>query len=143
MDQTTSRKRPWLAALLAALVTGLGHIYLRRWKRAFGWLTALCAASVLFVDPATLEAFANWQVTDPVAVAPILLVGCLSIADAYVLAHAENTIRRTTPAPDGQFTHCPQCGNELDADLDFCHWCTTDLRESDAAFETVHDETDE
>jgi len=38
MQRSTSQKRPWLAALLGALVTGFGHLYLRRWRRAVGWL---------------------------------------------------------------------------------------------------------
>lgn len=43
----SSRKRPWLAAALAFPVTGLGHLYLRRWRRAAGWLLLVGAATVV------------------------------------------------------------------------------------------------
>jgi len=58
MQRSTSQKRPWLAALLGALVTGFGHLYLRRWRRAVGWLAVLFAVSYVFVEPAAIEALA-------------------------------------------------------------------------------------
>lgn len=27
---------------------------------------------------------------------------------------------------DGTIT-CPNCGKEVDADMEFCHWCTTEF----------------
>lgn len=127
MRSTLSRKRPWLAALLAAIATGLGHLYLRRWRRALGWLGAFLLTNYFLVEPAALEALASGTVSDPLAVMPILLVGGLSVADAYLLARAHNAVARVTVTPDGQLTHCPNCGKELEPDLDFCHWCTTDV----------------
>lgn len=127
MDRSRSRKRPWLAALLAAVVTGLGHLYLRRWRRGLGWLAALFGATVLFVDPAALSSIADLTAVDPLAAAPIVVVGGLSVADAYLLAHAQNALARLQAAPDGQLTHCPNCGKELDPDLEFCHWCTAEI----------------
>lgn len=38
MGTETSKRQPWLAFLLEALVTGLGHVYLRRWRRSAGWI---------------------------------------------------------------------------------------------------------
>lgn len=127
MGQSTSQKRPWLAALLGAVATGLGHFYLRRWRRALGWLVVLFAVASLFVEPAALEGLAEGAAADPVALAPVLVVAGLSTVDAYVLAHAQNAVARLNPDPDGDLTHCPNCGNELDSDIDFCHWCTADV----------------
>ncbi|GAA0662881.1 zinc ribbon domain-containing protein [Natronoarchaeum mannanilyticum] len=129
MERTSSQKRPWLAALLGALVIGFGHFYIRRWRRALGWLVAALGVSVLFVDQSTIEALATFSGVDPLAVAPLFVVGALSVIDAYVLAQAQNAIARRTPEPDGTLTHCPHCGNELDGDLEFCHWCTTRIGE--------------
>ncbi|WP_436907750.1 DUF7575 domain-containing protein [Halosimplex marinum] len=127
MDRSVSRKRPWLAAVLAALATGLGHIYLRRLRRAAGWLVALLGATFLFVDGAALTALVAGDPVDPLAVAPVVSVGALSVVDAYLVARAHNAVARITAAPDGRVTHCPNCGRELDPGIDFCHWCTADL----------------
>ncbi|WP_424005115.1 DUF7575 domain-containing protein (plasmid) [Haloarcula salina] len=131
MRTTHSPKRPWLAAVLAALATGLGHLYLRRWRRAIGWFGALGITSYVLVEPTALDALARGTVADPVAVLPILLVAGLSVADAYLLARAQNAVARVTVTPEGQLTHCPSCGRELEADLDFCHWCTTEIPDLD------------
>jgi hypothetical protein len=127
-----SRKRPWLAALLGAVATGLGHLYLRRWRRAFGWLALLVGVSVVFVDPATIDALATGGPVDPLSVVPLAVVAGFSVADAYLLAHARNAVARTRAGPDGDRTHCPNCGKELDADLAFCHWCSAELEAADA-----------
>ncbi|WP_135535940.1 zinc ribbon domain-containing protein [Halostella pelagica] len=140
MSQSASEKRPWLAALLAALATGLGHIYLQRWRRALGWLAVLFGVTTLFVDPAALDALANGNAVDPLAVAPTLVVGGMSVLDAYFLAHAQNALDRLTPTEDGELTHCPHCGKELDSDIEFCHWCTTELGERDGASPTRADD---
>jgi len=127
MDRSVSRKRPWLAAVLAVVATGLGHIYLRRVRRAVGWLAALLGVSYLFVDGSALTALINGGPFDPLAVAPVAFVGALSVIDAYLIARAHNAVARITAMPDGTVTHCPNCGRELDPSIDFCHWCTTDL----------------
>ena len=132
MSRSVTRKRPWLAALLAVLVTGLGHLYLRRWRRALGWLVAMFAVAWFLVDPAALDALASGSAVDPLSVAPLLVAGGLSVADAYLLAHAQNRVARRTPT-DGELTHCPYCGEELDPDLDFCQWCTAELDDFEAA----------
>jgi hypothetical protein len=127
MDRSVSQKRPWLAAVLGVLATGLGHVYLRRVRRAAGWLVALLGVSFLFVDGAALTALVSGDPVDPLAVAPVVFVGALSVIDAYLVARAQNALARLTATPDGQVTHCPNCGRELDPSIDFCQWCTTDL----------------
>lgn len=135
MQESTSRKRPWLAALLSVLATGLGHVYLRRWRRAAGWLLLAYGVSVLLVDPAAVEALVNGSFVDPVALAPVLVVGGASVVDAYVLARTQNADARAraTAVAEGTLATCPHCGNELDPDLEFCHWCTTELDRRDGA----------
>ncbi len=127
MRQSLSPKRPWLAALLGVLATGLGHAYLRRWRRALGWVVVLFATTALFVDPSAVDTAASGGAFEPLAVAPVLVVGGLSVVDAYVLAHAQNAMARLSPSPAGTRTHCPNCGQELDPDLDFCQWCSATL----------------
>lgn len=164
MERTVSRKRPWLAALLGALATGFGHLYLRRWRRAVGWFATLFAVTYVFVDPAAIEALAAGEPVDPLSVAPTLLVGGASVVDAYVVARAQNALARTTAATGaetgdaaeagdaakavtrdateartgngagettdaagGTLDSCPNCGKDVDPELDFCHWCTADL----------------
>lgn len=133
MERTSSQKRPWLAALLGALVIGFGHFYIRRWRRALGWLVTTVGVSVLFVDQSTLDALWTLGGVDPLSVAPLFVVGALSVIDAYVLARNHNLVAQQTPDPDGTRTHCPHCGNELDGDLEFCHWCTTRIEDPDGA----------
>jgi len=115
-------------------VTGFGHLYLRRWRRAVGWLAVLFAVSYAFVDPAAIEALAAGEPVDPLSIAPTLLVGSLSVIDAYVLARAQNEVARTRGAaesaknPGEAVDSCPNCGKDVDPGLDFCHWCTADLQ---------------
>jgi hypothetical protein len=126
-----SAKRPWLAVVLAIVYPGLGHLYLREWIRAILWFGLILSASA-FLLPAeavpqsfSLEAMRTATRSLPVEVSlAILAVSALSVADAYWLA----TRQPQASAPAGTTT-CPNCGEELDEDLDFCHWCTTRLDE--------------
>lgn len=124
----SSTKRPWLAAALGVLATGLGHLYLRRWARALWWITLSFSVTVLFVPDATLDAVVAGTAGrgDLLGLAPVLAVVAASTVDAYLLAHAHNA-RRITVATDGTLTKCPNCRKELDADIEFCHWCTAEF----------------
>lgn len=123
-----TRKQPWLAALLSVAVVGLGHIYLRRWKRAVGWLVVLFASTAFFVDPTALHALATGGSVDLIGFAPVIGVGSLNVVDAYLLAHVQNTLYGTFGTREN-VTHCPSCGRVVDPDLDFCHWCSTTLEQ--------------
>ncbi len=138
MVKSTSQKRPWLAALLAVLATGLGHLYLRRWRRAFGWLAVSFLVTALFVEPAAVDEFVtgNWTPDTLLAIAPMLVVVGLSIVDAYLLARAQNLGTRPSSLSDGDTVSCPHCGNELDPELEFCHWCTNPVADAE------HDRTE-
>ncbi|OAQ52001.1 hypothetical protein HTG_13550 [Natrinema mahii] len=126
MPKSISQKRPWLAALLAALATGLGHLYLRRLRRALGWIVVSFAVSAAFVDPAAIDELlaGNGTPGTLLAVAPMLLVVGLSTVDAYLLASTQRTSTPASTPSETATTDCPHCGNELDPDLEFCHWCT-------------------
>lgn len=150
---STGPKRPWLAALLALALTGLGHAYLRRWLRGLGWLAVTYAAVLLFVPPETVETFGTGgTVADPAEILPPLAVILASAVDAYFLARRTRTGAAAGAAPaaasaggdaaseptgrgeaegavagEGETAACPECGKELDAELDFCPWCTAEL----------------
>ena len=88
-DPKTSR-RPWLAAALALLVSGLGHAYLRRWARAFGWY-AVITATLVFVVPDTAVDQVVAGDPPPIGdIAPVLVAVAASVVDAYVLAVRDN-----------------------------------------------------
>jgi peptidoglycan/LPS O-acetylase OafA/YrhL len=115
-----SRRRAVLAAAVAAVggalfVAGLGHAYLREWRRAAAWFATVVGAMlvlvVTFADPRTVTLS-----TLPVTVlGPLVALSLASVVDAYRVGRRAD--RETAPT-------CPHCGRVLDADLDFCPWCT-------------------
>ena len=126
----TGRKRPWLAVVLAFIYPGLGHVYLREWLRAVLWFGLVVSTTTLLVgeevlpDSFTLDALVAASRAMPLeASISLLAITVLSMADAYWMAARGN---RTAEVVSGQT--CPVCGKELDEDLDFCHWCTTELK---------------
>ena len=136
-DATTEEipyKRPWLTVLLTLAVPGLGHAYLRRWGRALLWFLLLFATVGTLV-PEWVQATSFSEVRAVAeGVSPavgLLLFGAvtLCVVDAYVMSLQHN--RRAREARGETTARCPNCGKELDGDLDFCHWCTTKLDDSD------------
>lgn len=132
----TGRKRPWLAAMLAFIYPGLGHVYLREWLRAVLWFGLVFSTSTLLIDETamapldsgvTLEGVVAVSQNIPLeASVALLMITLLSMADAFWMATRENT---ETEVAEG--STCPHCGKELDEDIDFCHWCTTELNETE------------
>lgn len=136
-----SDRRPEVAAALSALVPGLGHAYLGAWGRSLLWLLGVIAATTiaaweLALDPAELDTFAELARAvatgvSPLGVLSILLLVSANILDAYRIA-AEQRDGRSSGTPtttDGEEQQCPSCGRMVDADLDFCHWCTEEFDE--------------
>lgn len=130
VTDAVSYKRPWLAAMLTLAIPGLGHAYLRRWWRAVLWFL-LIAATIFTLVPEWFQATSFEEmltVAENVSASTsLLLFGSvvLCVVDAYVMALQHNQNARQDR---GETTAtCPNCGKELDADLDFCHWCTTEL----------------
>ncbi|USZ69139.1 zinc ribbon domain-containing protein [Halorussus salilacus] len=136
MTNTKSEKRPWLGALLAFFLPGLGHVYLREWLRSLMWFSFVVSAVLLFVPipDAAMETAqsggpqAAWtaatEATQDVpfeALLPVWVVRIFSAIDAYWLA------LQTRNRPEESGEQCPACGRTVDEDLDFCQWCTTPL----------------
>ncbi|MFB6224067.1 MAG: DUF6677 family protein [Haloarcula sp.] len=127
----TGRKRPLLAAVLAFIFPGLGHFYLRRWGRGLLWLGLMFMLSLLFIITGTVQPVSELTVdaitaayqTRPteVTIASVVIT-TLNVVDAYWVAVNENETQEIEAG-----TTCPSCGKELDQDIDFCHWCTTQL----------------
>jgi hypothetical protein len=125
----TSQKRPWLAAVLTLLAPGLGHAYLRLWGRGLFWLVLTVGAWWLLIpDLFSATSFDELlTVTDDASMAvnaALAGVSALCIVDAYLMALSLNA---TQTQPGTEMTVRPHSGNELDEDLDFCHWCTTPI----------------
>lgn len=138
------RHRPWLAAVLAVLVAGLGHAYLRRWRRALLWFVAILGAGAALSAVVARPAPTSPADFPLVVLVPLLVLYGVSAADAFRLARA--SARRAPagaagtgsdvadgPVPGGTPDACPHCGKEVDPDLDFCTWCTERLDPDDEA----------
>lgn len=138
-----SRKRPWLAAVLALLYPGLGHVYLRAWIRAITWFGLALLTAALVVPESLVQAFETGgfeglfaaSSTLPLdVVVPLFVVRLLNAVDAFLFArHATpRGNARTDRGGEEAVDRCPNCGGELDSDLEFCPWCTVELdREGD------------
>ena len=156
MVERTSTRRPWLAALLGVIVTGAGHLYLRRWFRAIGWLVLTTAVTVLYVPETALTAMNTEGLAGLKPLLPTLTVVAFSVIDAYLIAKLTNRLHsaldtrdtrppntpprddattldpQPTEGADDDSVDCPHCGKPLDPELEFCHWCTTVLDDFDA-----------
>ena len=126
------KKSPLIAAVLALLYPGLGHVYLRRWGRALLWFVLIVSTVVALIPEAavptelSVDALLAARSSIPGRVALFTLgISALSVVDAYRIA-SQSDDESATQA-DADTVSCPNCGKELDEDLDFCHWCTTRL----------------
>jgi len=134
-----SRKRPWLAVLLTVFIPGLGHLYLRLWGRAILWLGLSILASYFFFPegavPDSISTGAFVEASQALsAEAAIVLFGvsAFCIIDVYIMARQINAYVASQQAGGTEnVTRCPNCRRELDPDINFCHWCTTELDTND------------
>jgi hypothetical protein len=115
--------------VLTLVAPGLGHAYLRLWSRGLFWLILTLGAwwlllPELFSAASVEELFTVTEGASLVTNAALAGVSALCILDAYLMALSRNA---TTSQPQADLGVCPHCGNELDEDLDFCHWCTTPI----------------
>jgi hypothetical protein len=144
------RRRAFVAALVGILgatlgVAGVGHAYLREWRRAVAWFTFVLGVELVllsvFADPTavvgsgsstpSLSALAATASALPSTVTgPLLVLLVLSTVDAYRLALSSGGV-----GPEAGPT-CPYCGQEVDPELDFCQWCTGKFETSPAEAET-------
>lgn len=119
-------KRPWIAAALAVVYPGLGHVYLRAWGRSLMWFGAVIGTAIILIPTNLLTSItALADIPPTIAAVPIEaaiavgLVVSLNVIDAWVSARRQNV------PEDGQ--QCPRCGRTTDLELSFCHWCTTEF----------------
>lgn len=119
---------PYVAGFLGILATGLGHVYLRRWLRAFGWLALAVGVSMLFVPESAAVAVLEGGDVEPMEVLPAIAVTAVSAVDAYLLARRSRTTAASgAGAGDAENQTCPYCGGDVEPDLGFCHWCTREF----------------
>jgi len=141
------RNNPLIAAFFGTVVTGLGHLYLRRWLRAAGWLGAAFAASVLFVPESTVSSLESGSLGDALSLLPVLAVTAVSVLDAYRIAKERSQADDSRSTGTAETTEtddspaCPTCGRPLDPELGFCHWCSSELDDADVAELERTDET--
>lgn len=145
-----ARRRALIAAAVGLLggalgAAGAGHAYLREWRRAVAWFLVVLGVGLVLVSVYTDPETVTWQSDLPLEVVlPLLVLSLLSAVDAYAVARKQATATATAAAggapgdavsderSDGELT-CPNCGQEVDPELDFCHWCTERLdRDADA-----------
>jgi hypothetical protein len=133
-------RRPWLAAVLAVLYPGLGHVYLREWLRALLWFF-LAISTAMLVVPETalqgggLEAIVQAQSDlPPSALGALVAVTLFSVVDAYWLASRDDgpdvveTDSADAGGRDGDGVSCPNCRRTVtEAEYGFCPWCAAEL----------------
>lgn len=145
MQSRYLRRRPLLAGLLGMVYPGLGHVYLRAWLRAIAWFGLALVTAALVVPHSAVVAFQQQGIDGLVAAsrtfslevtASLLAVRLLNVVDAYLTGLRQD--RATARAAEPTTDVCPNCGGELDPELEFCPWCTTRLSEdADDAEPTV------
>ena len=131
------RWRPWIAAIFSLIYPGLGHLYLRTWLRALGWLAMALIAAGLVMPESVIDAYETGGFeavlsatrTLPLeAIVPLFVVRALVVADAFFVGRRQ--IQEEARRDAVGVGVCPECGKELDEDLSFCPWCTTRLDEA-------------
>lgn len=93
-------------------MSGLGHAYLRRWARAFGWYALITGTLVFVVPDAAVDRVVAGERPPIGDIAPALGAVAASVVDAYVLAVRHNRTRekrssstsaaKDAPASDGR-----------------------------------------
>lgn len=120
--------RAMAAVLLSLVFPGVGHVYLRDWIRAILFATFFLTAVILFVPITTVAEAgsvtgAHEQLVEGVStmdLALLVFVVCFCAIDAGL--RGASRPRGGEPGTDAPA--CPNCGRELDLELEFCHWCT-------------------
>ena len=137
MKRSWIQRRSIIASILAFIYPGLGHLYLRAWLRAIAWFgLALVTAILVLPDSAVaafesggLEGFMAASQNFPLEVTlSLMVVRVLNVIDAYLTGLRT---QRPTEPEEPTASQCPECGRELDEELDFCPWCTTRLAEEE------------
>lgn len=136
MQSSLIRRRPIIAGLLGFLYPGLGHVYLRAWLRAIAWFALALVTAAMVVPESAVTAFQQTGIDGLVSASrdfsmevtgSLLVVRVLNVVDAYLTGLRQD--RESAREASSETPTCPNCGGALDADIDFCPWCTTELSE--------------
>ena len=131
----------WLRAIAAAglsvLFPGAGHALLRDWVRAVLFAGLYLTTVVLFFPTERIADAGSISEGMDVAATEVTTMTQLTILFVTLIAALDATFRALgfPPEADGagdDGPSCPECGRELDADLEFCHWCTARLEPESA-----------
>ncbi|MFB6139469.1 MAG: zinc ribbon domain-containing protein [Halosimplex sp.] len=121
--------RTAVAVLLSFLYPGLGHAYLREWFRSLVWFFLNMTSFALLMPASARPESFGWselvaaaENVPPEAALALASITVFSMIDAYWLAKRH---KREEAVEEG--TTCPNCGRDVDPDLNFCHWCTERL----------------
>lgn len=134
-------RRGLLAAVLGFLYPGLGHVYLRRWVRAVTWFLLAIATAAVVVPPSAYEAFQSGGISGLMEASgsfglevtlSLLTVRLLNVADVYIIAVRNAAAAAAQSESPDEAATCPECGGDLDEELDFCPWCTTRFDDSES-----------
>lgn len=149
MQSSLLRRRPLVAGLLGFLYPGLGHLYLRAWVRAIAWFALALVTAAMVVPESAIAAFQQQGIEGLIAASQdftlevtgsLLVVRVLNVVDAYLTGLRQE--RATVESPVDAAATCPNCGGDLDEDIDFCPWCTVELSEFETEEETDANDRD-
>ncbi|OVE84582.1 zinc ribbon domain-containing protein [Natronolimnobius baerhuensis] len=148
----------WFRALLAGglsvILPGAGHAVLRDWVRALIFAGLYLSAIALFFPVEQIASAGS--ITEGAELAQETeTMGQFVLSFIVLFAAIDATFRSlgfppNSSSADVEGPTCPECGKELDDDLEFCHWCTTRLEprgeevdeDDDAEAETDPDRTE-
>lgn len=132
-----SEQQPLIAAMLSAVVPGLGHAYLGAWGKSLIWFATVLMAVTLIgfeagIEPGAAASLGDLLQTIVTAVSPVGLVAVVllvsaNVIDAFRVGQRLQTPDSTVGRQSGDEQTCPNCNRSVDADLNFCHWCTTEF----------------
>ncbi|WP_425607389.1 DUF7575 domain-containing protein [Halomontanus rarus] len=130
--------RALFAAALSLVLPGAGHALIRDWVRALLFAGLFLSATALIMpinDIAAAGSMAERMtiVTDEPRTSQFVL----SFMLLFTAVDAGFRALGFPPGSNGaDGPTCPNCGRELDPEIEFCHWCTTRLEYADPDVES-------
>ncbi|WP_049926171.1 DUF7575 domain-containing protein [Halopiger goleimassiliensis] len=131
----------WFRAIaaggLSMFLPGAGHALLRDWLRALVFAGLYLSAVAIFLP---IEEFATVDTmgeTFEVLTTDTNAMGQFFLSFIVLFAAVDAAFRALGFPPganadaDADGPTCPECGKELDEDLEFCHWCTARIEPRD------------
>ncbi len=133
-----SRKRAVIAGLLGAVYPGLGHVYLREWVRAGTWFVLAIVTVAIVLPESVIETAGSGGLDGIIAASRNLPSTVVLVVTGIRLLNAIDAIwlalsASSKVAGSQEGATCQNCGGELDPDLEFCPWCSTEVAAEAAA----------